>query len=158
VRILLIHPNYHSGGAEIAGNWPPGLGCLRAFRIPRPAQTALKRLPPQMSAKLLMRAISAHAWTFAGDERFESEVGREAEARIYQNPICEGLQPAAPACVWHAAVLETLLSALVAKGARVAETPCRAGRAPCCRFTLSWRAPPSASSTPRALSFKSVSS
>jgi anaerobic magnesium-protoporphyrin IX monomethyl ester cyclase len=23
VRILLMHPNYHSGGAEIAGNWPP---------------------------------------------------------------------------------------------------------------------------------------
>ncbi len=23
VRIILIHPNYHSGGAEIAGNWPP---------------------------------------------------------------------------------------------------------------------------------------
>ena len=23
MRILLIHPNYHAGGAEIAGNWPP---------------------------------------------------------------------------------------------------------------------------------------
>lgn len=23
MRIALIHPNYHSGGAEIAGNWPP---------------------------------------------------------------------------------------------------------------------------------------
>jgi anaerobic magnesium-protoporphyrin IX monomethyl ester cyclase len=23
LRILLVHPNYHSGGAEIAGNWPP---------------------------------------------------------------------------------------------------------------------------------------
>lgn len=23
MRILLIQPNYHSGGAEIAGNWPP---------------------------------------------------------------------------------------------------------------------------------------
>lgn len=23
LRILLLHPNYHSGGAEIAGNWPP---------------------------------------------------------------------------------------------------------------------------------------
>jgi len=23
VRVVLIHPNYHSGGAEIAGNWPP---------------------------------------------------------------------------------------------------------------------------------------
>ncbi len=23
LRIMLVHPNYHSGGAEIAGNWPP---------------------------------------------------------------------------------------------------------------------------------------
>ncbi|OIP69488.1 MAG: hypothetical protein AUK43_12815 [Oscillatoriales cyanobacterium CG2_30_40_61] len=23
MRIMLIQPNYHSGGAEIAGNWPP---------------------------------------------------------------------------------------------------------------------------------------
>ncbi|MGB3626670.1 MAG: magnesium-protoporphyrin IX monomethyl ester anaerobic oxidative cyclase [Henriciella sp.] len=23
MRILLVHPNYHSGGAEIAGSWPP---------------------------------------------------------------------------------------------------------------------------------------
>ena len=23
MRILMLHPNYHSGGAEIAGNWPP---------------------------------------------------------------------------------------------------------------------------------------
>ena len=23
MRVLLMHPNYHSGGAEIAGNWPP---------------------------------------------------------------------------------------------------------------------------------------
>jgi len=48
MRILMIQPNYHSGGAEIAGNWPPSwvpydwfepdpfkrrylLGCLWAF-------------------------------------------------------------------------------------------------------------------------------
>ena len=35
MRILFIHPNYHSGGAEIAGNWPPAwvaylTGSLRA--------------------------------------------------------------------------------------------------------------------------------
>lgn len=35
MRIVLIHPNYHSGGAEIAGNWPPAwaaylAGALRA--------------------------------------------------------------------------------------------------------------------------------
>jgi anaerobic magnesium-protoporphyrin IX monomethyl ester cyclase len=25
MRILMIQPNYHSGGAEIAGNWPASL-------------------------------------------------------------------------------------------------------------------------------------
>ncbi|MCX7889994.1 MAG: magnesium-protoporphyrin IX monomethyl ester anaerobic oxidative cyclase, partial [Rhodobacteraceae bacterium] len=35
MRILLVHPNYRSGGAEIAGNWPPAwaaylTGALRA--------------------------------------------------------------------------------------------------------------------------------
>lgn len=35
MRIALVHPNYHSGGAEIAGNWPPAwvaylAGALRA--------------------------------------------------------------------------------------------------------------------------------
>ena len=24
MRVLMIQPNYHCGGAEIAGNWPPG--------------------------------------------------------------------------------------------------------------------------------------
>ena len=36
MRIVLVHPNYHSGGAEIAGNWPPAwaaylTGSLRAI-------------------------------------------------------------------------------------------------------------------------------
>jgi anaerobic magnesium-protoporphyrin IX monomethyl ester cyclase len=35
MRIVFVHPNYHSGGAEIAGNWPPSwvaylTGALRA--------------------------------------------------------------------------------------------------------------------------------
>jgi anaerobic magnesium-protoporphyrin IX monomethyl ester cyclase len=35
MKILLVHPNYHSGGAEIAGNWPPAwvayiVGALKA--------------------------------------------------------------------------------------------------------------------------------
>jgi anaerobic magnesium-protoporphyrin IX monomethyl ester cyclase len=39
MRILFIHPNYHSGGAEIAGNWPPAwvaylAGALRAAGYP----------------------------------------------------------------------------------------------------------------------------
>lgn len=28
MRIVVVHPNYHSGGAEIAGNWPPAWASL----------------------------------------------------------------------------------------------------------------------------------
>jgi hypothetical protein len=36
MRVVLMHPNHHSGGAEIAGNWPRAwvadlVGCLKAF-------------------------------------------------------------------------------------------------------------------------------
>jgi anaerobic magnesium-protoporphyrin IX monomethyl ester cyclase len=32
MRVLLMHPNYHSGGAEIAGNWPPAwVACLSGY-------------------------------------------------------------------------------------------------------------------------------
>jgi anaerobic magnesium-protoporphyrin IX monomethyl ester cyclase len=33
MRILLLHPNYHSGGAEIAGNWPPAWAAYVAGAI-----------------------------------------------------------------------------------------------------------------------------
>ncbi|RVT85587.1 magnesium-protoporphyrin IX monomethyl ester anaerobic oxidative cyclase [Rhodobacteraceae bacterium CCMM004] len=35
MRILLIHPNYHSGGAEIAGNWPPAWAAYLAGPLKR---------------------------------------------------------------------------------------------------------------------------
>lgn len=33
MRVLLLHPNYHSGGAEIAGNWPPAWAAYVAGAI-----------------------------------------------------------------------------------------------------------------------------
>jgi anaerobic magnesium-protoporphyrin IX monomethyl ester cyclase len=33
MRLLLIHPNYHSGGAEIAGNWPPAWAAYLAGAV-----------------------------------------------------------------------------------------------------------------------------
>jgi anaerobic magnesium-protoporphyrin IX monomethyl ester cyclase len=35
MRILLIHPDYHSGGAEIAGNWPPAWAAYLAGSLKR---------------------------------------------------------------------------------------------------------------------------
>ncbi len=35
MRIALVHPNYHSGGAEIAGNWPPAWAAYLAGSLKR---------------------------------------------------------------------------------------------------------------------------
>lgn len=42
MRILLVHPNQHSGGAEIAGNWPPAwVAYIAAIRPDVVGATAL---------------------------------------------------------------------------------------------------------------------
>ena len=45
MRIALIHPNYHSGGAEIAGNWPPAWAAnLSGWPSPVTAGEVLEQL------------------------------------------------------------------------------------------------------------------
>ncbi|ACI97732.1 magnesium-protoporphyrin IX monomethyl ester anaerobic oxidative cyclase [Rhodospirillum centenum] len=39
MRVLLIHPNYHSGGAEIAGNWPPAWAAYLAGALKQAGYT-----------------------------------------------------------------------------------------------------------------------
>ncbi len=42
MRILLLHPNYHSGGAEIAGNWPPAWAAYLAGALKTAGYTDLR--------------------------------------------------------------------------------------------------------------------
>jgi len=111
---------------------------LLANRIPRPAQWVLKLIPARLAASVLLRAISHNAWTFAGTGRFEGRVGRGALFTVYENPLCAGEHAAAPVCIWHAQVFESLFRALVSPRARAIETSCRACGDGFCRFELEW--------------------
>jgi anaerobic magnesium-protoporphyrin IX monomethyl ester cyclase len=42
MKILLLHPNYHSGGAEIAGNWPPAWAAYLAGSLKAAGYTDLR--------------------------------------------------------------------------------------------------------------------
>jgi anaerobic magnesium-protoporphyrin IX monomethyl ester cyclase len=42
MRILFIHPNYHSGGAEIAGNWPPAWVAYLSGALKKAGYTEVK--------------------------------------------------------------------------------------------------------------------
>lgn len=105
-------------------------GYLLAHRIPGPVRVVLVRLPAWVSARLLLRAIAANAWTFAGSGAFTARPGRPHVVEIGRNPI------AMPGCSWHVAVFEGLFRALVAPRSEVRHLRCCLKGAPSCRFEI----------------------
>lgn len=111
---------------------------LLAHRIPHAVQWVLKRLPAALAARVLLSAISRHAWTFAGSGRFAATPGRPVRLEIRANPMCRGLTAQAPACDFYAATFERLFRVLVHPAARAVETACEACGDDACRFELRW--------------------
>lgn len=107
---------------------------LLANRIPKPARWLLPRLPSAVSTRLLVRAISAHAWTFAGSGRFSGEVRGWRRPVIHlaikANPL------ATPGCPWHGAVFERLFATLTATQVSVLHPRCEAKGNDCCEWTI----------------------
>lgn len=107
---------------------------LLANRVPKPARQLLPRLPPAISARLLVRAISAHAWTFAGSGGFSGEVHGWRRLVIHlaikANPL------ATPGCPWHGAVFERLFATLTATQVSVLHPRCQAKGNDCCEWTI----------------------
>lgn len=106
-----------------------------ANRIPKAAQILLRLLPPTLAARVLSRAITAHAWTFAGSGRFEAVTPWSFE--IERNPLIAGECSATPLCIWNAAVFGRLYSRLVHRKVACREISCAAQPGvDCCRFEL----------------------
>jgi divinyl protochlorophyllide a 8-vinyl-reductase len=133
----------HRLGAALAGEVARSAGMrtadyLLARRIPQPVQWLLKRLPPSWAARVLLHAISRHAWTFAGSGVFRARAGRPCVVTITDNPLCRGVRSPLPACDFYAATFERLFQVLVHPGVQVVETACEARGDPVCRFELRW--------------------
>lgn len=111
---------------------------LLAHRIPKPVQTLLKLLPAPLAARVLLGAITRHAWTFAGSGEFSAVPGRPVRLTIRNNPMCRGLASDVPACDFYAATFERLFRELVHPGAEVVETACEACGDDACRFEVRW--------------------
>jgi divinyl protochlorophyllide a 8-vinyl-reductase len=99
-------------------------------RIPAPARLMLRALPARLSGPTLLRAITRHAWTFAGDADVLHDPGPDMRLAILDNPLAIG------PCHWHEAVLQTMFRRLVSRRAQVRETRCCARGAPACIFEI----------------------
>lgn len=112
---------------------------LLARRVPRLMRRLLPLLPAWLAARLLCRAIAAHAWTFAGSGRLSISLGRRCVTMdLAASPVCSDQRFGEPLCDFQAATIEGLFAALVHRSARTEETACRAQGAPACRFVTRW--------------------
>ncbi|MDJ1018009.1 MAG: bacteriochlorophyll 4-vinyl reductase [Paracoccaceae bacterium] len=109
---------------------------ILAHRIPPLAQTLLKALPAPLAARALSRAISRHAWTFAGSGAFK--VIDPLTFEIADNPVIRNETAPGPICHWHAAVFARLYHVLVRHGCSCREVACAAAGDPVCRFEISY--------------------
>lgn len=128
------------GEAEAAAvMWESGertAAYLLANRIPKPAQTLIRLLPAALGMRVLLSAVSKHAWTFAGTGRFTYRVGRPTVLRFADCAICRGHRTGSAACDYYAATFETLLRTLVDDRTRVREVECSATGGTECRFLV----------------------
>lgn len=108
---------------------------------PRLAQLVLSQLPPRLAAKILVRAVARHAWTFTGSGQFNHALdpgnARVMWLNITHSPLCRPGDDTA-SCDYFAATFEGVFGAMLGHDVRVIETECTALGGPACRFRLSW--------------------
>jgi divinyl protochlorophyllide a 8-vinyl-reductase len=111
---------------------------LLANRIPAPAQKLLRILPRPLAARLLLAAVSRHAWTFVGSGTFSYSLSPVIRLKIEGAPICHQLRTEEKVCHYFAATFERLFQAIISKDARVEETECESAGAAACLFSVTW--------------------
>lgn len=112
---------------------------LLARRIPRVAQAILRMLPQRMAIRLFLKAITHHAWTFAGAGRFRWEETRAGFVlRLAGGPVGRLVTSETPACAYYAATFETLFRRVGGKTIGVIELECEASGAPECVFAVTF--------------------
>jgi divinyl protochlorophyllide a 8-vinyl-reductase len=110
---------------------------LLAHRIPGFAQRILRALPAPIAGRLLLKAITKNAWTFAGTARFTVAPGRVHRLTLAGCQVCEGASSETPLCDYYAAAFERLFQILVDPRSEVIETECQAQGHPACVFEIS---------------------
>ena len=112
---------------------------LLAHRIPRWAQAALRHLPAAMASRVLLAAISRHAWTFVGSGHLVVRNGRPLRIDVVGGPVATAGPASATLGRYYAATFERLYRTLVSPRARAADAIASVDGIAACRLRLEWR-------------------
>jgi divinyl protochlorophyllide a 8-vinyl-reductase len=106
-------------------------------RIPRLVRRFLPKVPRRLALRVLLRAVRAHAWTFAGSAGFGVRHRPDgAELTLSPSLVCVTAAAGRPMGSYYARAFEVLIQALVSPSARVVEDTCVATGADACRFRV----------------------
>lgn len=111
---------------------------LLANRIPATARFVLKCLPASLSARLLLAAISKHAWTFAGSGTFHFDSRKPVSISICDSPLFADKHAARLADAYFRATFQRLFHVLVNRNCRCHDNhkaPIKTGGT---HFVLDW--------------------
>jgi len=111
---------------------------LLANRIPRPVQAVLSLLPGGPSSRILLKAISRHAWTFVGSGTFSVTYGNPAVVTITGGPLRAAGAAAPGVAAYYAATFEALFRALVSPRSSVTALRRATEASAACAFALAW--------------------
>lgn len=132
-------------GCEVM--WHAGQNTARyllANRIPRSAQVILKVLPAPLAARLLLKAIERHAWTFAGSSQFRYCARHPVRISLTGSPMFASPASRQLAARYFEATFVTLFCELVSARTSVVTSSSHAsaqgtdGNAAACAFELDW--------------------
>jgi divinyl protochlorophyllide a 8-vinyl-reductase len=137
VRVLVREIGPEEADRVLAdGGVGTGLYVLR-HRIPRLVRLLLPKVPKRLALRVLLRAVRAHAWTFAGSADFEVQHRPGgAELTLAPSLVCVTAAVGRPMGSYYARAFEVLIRALVSPSARVVEEACIATGADACRFRV----------------------
>jgi divinyl protochlorophyllide a 8-vinyl-reductase len=131
----MLGPSRAAAVSEEAGRLTAAY--LLEHRIPRVAQRLLAQLPPLLALRLLLPAIAAHAWTFAGAGAFSYSL-KPLVLSLHGAPVSRLITSDTPVCQYYAATFAGLFSALLRRPVRVRESACQARGDRTCLFDVRW--------------------
>jgi divinyl protochlorophyllide a 8-vinyl-reductase len=110
---------------------------LMAHRIPVVAQLLMRALPERLGLRLLLHAMSANAWTFAGSGQFDVVRGATGTELVFHDcAMCRNMREQQPMCDFYAGTFERLIGTLISPSVSVVEVECLAQGGSVCRFQL----------------------
>jgi divinyl protochlorophyllide a 8-vinyl-reductase len=109
---------------------------LLGNRIPPFAQRILKLSPATLAERLLLKAITRNAWTFAGSASFTTQPGHPTRLILVGSRVCQGATASEPLCDFYAATFERLFRELVDPRTQVVEVQCQGKGDPECVFNV----------------------